>query len=229
MSGNKEKKSESIPKEAMRKQDTSSLTEAVEQVAKQQQSQISEIEKNKKILFHLQNELHELEKQIAAVSQETKETERQIFQQDDTMENSKLRCEHLESQIKSIYKENVALKFDIGIAQEDYEKNMIRYNEYYAKINAHKDSLQEIQSKWSFVTELNEKRGLVNQLKIKKDELVKDLQNPGGSQITQVQEDISKLKNEIITVKETIIEKTCFLLEEKKTHEKLRKDIESLA
>ncbi|KAM4859716.1 coiled-coil domain-containing protein 122 isoform 2-T2 [Thomomys bottae] len=187
MSGNKEKKSESIPKEAMRKQDTSSLTEAVEQVAKQQQSQISEIEKNKKILFHLQNELHELEKQIAAVSQETKETERQIFQQDDTMENSKLRCEHLESQIKSIYKENVALKFDIGIAQEDYEKNMIRYNEYYAKINAHKDSLQEIQSKWSFVTELNEKRGLVNQLKIKKDELVKDLQNPGGSQITQVQ------------------------------------------
>jgi hypothetical protein len=34
-------------------QDTS-LTEAVEQVAKQQQSQISEIEKNRKVLFHLQ-------------------------------------------------------------------------------------------------------------------------------------------------------------------------------
>lgn len=35
-------------------QSTSSLTDAVEQVAKQQQSQTSEIEKNKKILFHLQ-------------------------------------------------------------------------------------------------------------------------------------------------------------------------------
>ncbi|XP_012893281.1 PREDICTED: coiled-coil domain-containing protein 122 [Dipodomys ordii] len=226
MSDNKERKSEGIPKEAMSKQDTSSLTEAVEQVAKQQQSQISEIEKNKKVLFHLQNELHELEKQIAAVSQETKETERQIYQQDDTMENSKLKCECLETEIKSIHKENIKLKFDIETAKEDYEKHVIKYNEYYAKINGHKDSLGEIESKWSFVTDLNEKRALVKQLKIKKDELMQDLQNPGGSQITQVQEDISKLKNEIIAVKETIIEKTCFLLEEKKTHEKLRKDIE---
>lgn len=39
---------------AVAKQDTSSLTDAVEQVAKQQQSQTSEIEKNKKVLFHLQ-------------------------------------------------------------------------------------------------------------------------------------------------------------------------------
>lgn len=41
-----------------------------------------------------------------------------------------------------------------------------------------------------------------------------------------IQEDISKLKNNIITVKESIIEKACFLEEEKKTHEKLRKEIE---
>lgn len=39
---------------AMANQDTSSLTDAVEQVAKQQQSRTSEIEKNKKALFHLQ-------------------------------------------------------------------------------------------------------------------------------------------------------------------------------
>lgn len=39
---------------ALAKQDTSSLTDAVEQVAKQQQSQTSEIEKHKKILYHLQ-------------------------------------------------------------------------------------------------------------------------------------------------------------------------------
>lgn len=38
----------------MANQDTSSLTDAVEQVAKQQQSRTSEIEKNKKALFHLQ-------------------------------------------------------------------------------------------------------------------------------------------------------------------------------
>lgn len=52
MSSNREKKSQRIPEEA--KPDTSSLTDAVEQVAKQQQSQTSEIEKNKKVLLYLQ-------------------------------------------------------------------------------------------------------------------------------------------------------------------------------
>lgn len=41
-----------------------------------------------------------------------------------------------------------------------------------------------------------------------------------------IQEDITNLKDKIITVKESIIEKTCFLEEEKKTHENLRKEIE---
>lgn len=41
-----------------------------------------------------------------------------------------------------------------------------------------------------------------------------------------IQDDITKLKNKIVTVKESIIEKICFLEEEKKTHEKLRKEIE---
>ncbi|KAG3293007.1 hypothetical protein H1C71_014493 [Ictidomys tridecemlineatus] len=54
MSGSKERKSEEVPKEAVGKEDTSSLTEIVEEVAKQQQSQTSEIERNKKVLFHLQ-------------------------------------------------------------------------------------------------------------------------------------------------------------------------------
>uniref|UniRef100_A0A8C9PDA9 Coiled-coil domain containing 122 n=1 Tax=Spermophilus dauricus TaxID=99837 RepID=A0A8C9PDA9_SPEDA len=222
MSGNKERKSEEVPKD----EDTSSLTEVVKQVAKQQQSQTSEIERNKKVLFHVQNELHELEKQIAAISAETKETERQIYQKDAAIENSRLQCGSLESQIKSLYTENVKLKFDIEMAQEDFEERMIKYKTYYAKIKAHKDSLGEIESQWPFMIELCEKRDLVKKLKTMKEELIQDLQNPGGNQMTQVQEDISKLKNEIITVKESIIEKTCFLEEEKRRHEKLTKEIE---
>nr|XP_040137710.1 coiled-coil domain-containing protein 122-like [Ictidomys tridecemlineatus] len=222
MSGNKERKSEEVPKD----EDTSSLTEVVKQVTKQQQSQISEIEINKKVLFHLQNELHELEKLIAAISAETKETERQIYQKDAAIENSRLQCGSLESQIKSLYTENVKLKFDIKMAQEDFEECMIKYKTYYAKIKAHKDSLGEIKSQWSFVIELCEKQDLVKKLKTMKEELIQDLQNPGGNQMTQVQEDISKLKNEIITVKESINEKTCFLEEEKRRHEKLTKEIE---
>ncbi|XP_034521110.1 coiled-coil domain-containing protein 122 isoform X2 [Ailuropoda melanoleuca] len=226
MSGNKERKSQGIPEEAPVKQGTSSLTDAVEQVAKQQQSQTSEIEKNKKVLFHLQNELHELEKQIASVSAETKETERQIYQQDAAIENAKLQCGNLETQIKSLHTENVKLKFDIEAAQEDFEEHMIRYNEYYAKIKEHKDSLGEVESKWSFMIALHEKRDLVKKLKTTKEELMQNLQNPERNHIKQVQEDITMLKDKIITVEESITEKTCFLEEEEKTHEKLRKEIE---
>jgi peptidoglycan hydrolase CwlO-like protein len=43
---------------------------------------------------------------------------------------------------------------------------------------------------------------------------------------TNIQEDISEIKNKIMTVKESITEKTSFVEEEKKTHEKLRKEIE---
>ena len=48
-----------------------------------------------------------------------------------------------------------------------------------------------------------------------KEELTQDSQNPEGNQMKQVQEDITKLKAQITTVKESIIEKTCFLEEEK--------------
>ncbi|XP_022264034.1 coiled-coil domain-containing protein 122 isoform X2 [Canis lupus baileyi] len=226
MSGNKERKSQGVPEEALANQGTSSLTDAVEQVAKQQQSQTSEIEKNKKVLLHLQSELRELKNQIASVSAETKETERQIYQQDAAIENAKLQCGNLETQIKSLHTENVKLQFDIEAAQEHFEEYMIKYNEYYTKIKAHKDSLVEVESKWSLMTALHEKRELVKKLKTMKEELMQNLQNPEGNHIKQVQEDITKLKDTIITVKESIIEKTYFLEEEKKTHEKLRKEIE---
>ncbi|XP_012503715.1 PREDICTED: coiled-coil domain-containing protein 122 [Propithecus coquereli] len=189
MSDNIARKTQGLPKEG--NQDTSSLTDAVEQVAKQQQSQASEIEKNKKVLFHMQVTYFI-----------------QFFN------------------VFTSFKKNVKLKFDIEMAQEDFEEHMIKYNAYYVKIKAHKDSLGEVESKWSFMTELHEKQDLVKKLKTMKEELVQDLQNPGGNRITQVQEDITKLKDKIITVKESIIEKTCFLEEEKKTHEKLRKEIE---
>ncbi|ELK36482.1 Coiled-coil domain-containing protein 122 [Myotis davidii] len=157
---------------------------------------------------------------------ETKETERLINQQDVAIENSKLQCENLETQIKSLHTENVKLKFDIEVAQEDFKEHVIKYNEYYAKIKVHKDSSGEEESKWPFMIELREKQDLVKKLKVMKEELRQDLQNPEGNRMKQVQEDITKLKDKITTTKESIIEKTCFLEEENKTHEKLRKEIE---
>lgn len=64
---------------------------------------------------------------------------------------------------------------------------MIKYNEYYTKIKAHKDSLVEVESKWSLMTALHEKRELVKKLKTMKEELMQNLQNPEGNHIKQVQ------------------------------------------
>ncbi|KAM6178914.1 LOW QUALITY PROTEIN: coiled-coil domain-containing protein 122 [Rhynchocyon petersi] len=229
MSGKQERGSQGAAREgneALVKQNTGSLTDAVEQVVKQQQSQTSEIEKSKKVLLHLQNELHELEKQIASVCAETKETERQIYQQDASIENTKLQCKNLETQIKSIYTENVKLKFDTEAAQEDFEENTIRYSAYYEKMKAHKNNLGDLDSKWSFMAELREKQDLVKQLRTMKEELKQDLPNPDGNRIKQIQEDIMKLNDTITITKESIIEKKSSLEKEQRTHEKLRKEIE---
>ncbi|NP_780578.1 coiled-coil domain-containing protein 122 isoform 1 [Mus musculus] len=225
MSGDTERKNEVIPTKAAVK-DTSALTDAVEQVAKQQQSQTSEIEKHKKILFQLQIELHELEKQIATIAEEAKETDRQMHRQDAAMENSKLQCGRLEAQIESLYSESLKLKFDTETAQEKFEEQMIKYNAYYVKIKAYKDNLGEIKSQCPFMTELYEKRDLIKNLKTMKEDLMENLQDSQGNCTIQIQEDISEIKNKIMTVKESITEKTSFVEEEKKTHEKLRKEIE---
>lgn len=226
MSGDIERKNEVIPTKAVVKEDTSSLTDVVEQVAKQQLSQTSEIEKHKKVLFQLQMELHDLEKQIATTAEEAKETDRQMHQQDAAMENSKLQCGLLEAQIESLYSESLKLKFDTETAQEKFEEQMKKYNSYYVKIKAFKDNLGEIKSQCSFMTELCEKRDLIKNLKTMKEDLMENLQNSQGNCTLRIQEDISELKNKLMTVKESIIEKTSFLEEEKKTHEKLRKEIE---
>ncbi|KAK2112785.1 hypothetical protein P7K49_012532 [Saguinus oedipus] len=73
MSDSKERRSRGVPKEVADNQDTYSLADAVEQVAKQQQSQASEIEKNKKVLFNLQVEKREGKKKLKEEEEEEEE------------------------------------------------------------------------------------------------------------------------------------------------------------
>lgn len=69
MSSDKERTSQTVLTEDMGKQDTSSLTYVVEQVEKQQQSQTSEIEKSKKMLFNLQEDITKLKDKILTVKE----------------------------------------------------------------------------------------------------------------------------------------------------------------
>ncbi|XP_007061393.3 coiled-coil domain-containing protein 122 [Chelonia mydas] len=210
----------------MAKQNSPSLVEVVKQVAEQQHSQASEIEKSKIVLSQLQAELQELEKQMESALLETKATERQIYQQDDDIETTKYHCESLESQVRSLYAEKIRLKLDTEAAQEEFEMMLARNSAYHEKIMAHKERYWEAESKMPVMLELAKRRDMVKELKTKKEELMNDLQNPEGQVIKQVQEEITHLIKEVTMVKESIDEKKKLLEEEKKVHAKLRKEIE---
>ncbi|KAK4830158.1 hypothetical protein QYF61_008669 [Mycteria americana] len=210
----------------MAEQNSPSLTEVVKQVAEQQHSQASEIEKTKTVLLQLQAKFQELEKEMDFILLEMKMTEREIYLQDDAIEVSKHHCENLEAQVRALYSENVKLRRDAETVQEEFDMTFARNNEYREKIKAHKHLFWEMESKMPVMVELAKKKAVVKELKRKKEELMCDLQNPEGSVIKQVQEEITLLKREITTLKEFINKKTDLLEEEKRMHAKLRKEIE---
>ncbi|KFP74933.1 Coiled-coil domain-containing protein 122, partial [Apaloderma vittatum] len=210
----------------MAKENSPSLIEVVKQVAEQQQSQASEIEKNKTILFQLQAKFQELEKEMDSTMLEIKTTEREIYQQDEAVEVTKYHCENLEAQVGVLYSEILKLRHDAETAQEEFEMTFARNNEYREKIKAHKHLFWEMESKMPIMMDLARKKAVVKELNTKKEELLRDLQNPEGSLIKQVQEEITVLKRKITTLKELISNKTDLLEEEKKIHAKLRKEIE---
>ncbi|NXS09006.1 CC122 protein, partial [Neodrepanis coruscans] len=210
----------------MAKKDSPSLAEVVKQVAEQQHSQVSEIEKRKTVLLQLQAKFQELEKEMNSILLETKTAERGIHLQDDAIEGTKYHCENLEGQVRNLYSENLKLSCDAETVQEEFEMILARNNEYREKIKDHKHLFCEMESKMPVMINLAKKKAVVEELKTKKEELMHDLQNPGGSVIKQVQEEIALLKNKITTLKDFINKKTDLLEEEKKKHVKLRKEIE---
>lgn len=118
---------------------------------------------------------------------ETKTTEREIYLQDDAIEVTKYHCENLEAQVRALYSENLKLRRDAETVQEEFEMTFARNNEYREKIKAHKHLFWEMESKMPVMIQLAKKKTVVKALKTKKEELMRDLQNPQGSVIKQVQ------------------------------------------
>ncbi|KAM6140060.1 LOW QUALITY PROTEIN: coiled-coil domain-containing protein 122 [Pterocles gutturalis] len=206
----------------MAKHNSPSLIEVVKQVAEQQHSQASEIEKSKTVLFQLQAKFQELEKEMGSILLETKTTEREIYLQDDAHTSDKYHGENL-AQVRALYSENLKLRCDAETVQEEFEMTFARNNNNRDKIKAH-NLFWEVESKMPVRIE-RAKRKLLLKIKDKERELMRDLQNPEGSVIKQVQEEITLLKSEITTLK-VINKKTDLLEEEEKKHAKLRKEIE---
>uniref|UniRef100_A0A8D0EBL3 Coiled-coil domain containing 122 n=1 Tax=Salvator merianae TaxID=96440 RepID=A0A8D0EBL3_SALMN len=205
---------------------SSSLEEVVKQVAEQQHSQASEIEKNKTVLKTLQIQLQNLEKQMKCVAAERKVTEWQIHHQDEGIASTKDTCEALETEISVLYLENVKLAFDLEALQEELKIMQIRNDIYYEKISAHREQFIKAESKLPFTIELIQKRALVKDMIANKEELMNALQISEEEATNSVQNEIVNLKGKINLLEETIDEKKNVLQDERNTHARLQKEIE---
>lgn len=203
-----------------------SLTEVVEQVAQQQQSQASEIQRSRQALSQYQTELHELETELKSALLETKEIERKTIQEEDSTENIIHQCGILETQNHSIYAENIKLKLEAEIQREDLESTVSRNNSYRKRIADSINGFSLAENNLLFIRELNKKRAMVQLLKKQKEEMILDLHNPGSAAVKQVQDEILFVSEQIKAIMECINAKKKIYEEELERHAVLRKDIE---
>ncbi|XP_061485871.1 coiled-coil domain-containing protein 122 isoform X2 [Rhineura floridana] len=197
---------------------SSSIDEAVKQIAKQQQAQAAEIEKSKTVLVRLQTQLQDLETQVKGVVANRKATERQIYHEDEAITIIKDHCENLEIQITALYVENVKLAFDMEMLQEEYKIMLLRNGAYYSKIAAHRHHFVEAENKLPLMIELTKKKAAIKDMMTNKEELMSVLQNP--------EDEVVCLEAEIGVLKEAISVKENALRDEKNVHARLRKEFE---
>ncbi|XP_063808918.1 coiled-coil domain-containing protein 122 isoform X3 [Pseudophryne corroboree] len=166
---------------------TPSLSEVVKQVMQQQQTQASEIQRNKTVLSQYQTELHELEMELKSVLLEAKEVDKKICQAEGAIENTTHQCEILENQNYSIHAENIRLKLDLETQKEDFESIVSRNNEYRKRIAENSNRFSVAENKLPFMIELIKKRDTIKLLKRQKEEMILDIHNPGSAAVMQVQ------------------------------------------
>ncbi|XP_077200402.1 coiled-coil domain-containing protein 122 [Paroedura picta] len=205
---------------------SSSLAEAVRQVAQQQHAQASEAEESKAILGRLQTQLQDFETQINWFVTETKAVERQICHQEESITATNNHCEALQMHIAALYAENVKMKFDIETLQEEFKMLLLRNKAYNENIRAHKCQFEEEESKWPLMVEVANKRATIKDLIARKEELMSDLPNSEGNDVNSVQGEMASLESEINILREDVCQKQNTLQDEKNIQARLQKEIE---
>ncbi|XP_060091212.1 coiled-coil domain-containing protein 122 [Heteronotia binoei] len=205
---------------------SSSLAEVVKQVAQQQHSQATEAEKGKAVLGRLQTQLQDFETQISWFLTETKAVKRQTFHQEEAITATSNHCEALQTQVATLYAENLRLKFETETLEEEFKTMLLRNEAYSENIRAHKCRFGEAESKWPLMVDVANKRATVKDLIARKEELMSALQNLEGNATNSVQDEIARLESEINVLKEAVSQKQNILQDEKNVQTRLRKEIE---
>ncbi|XP_066477463.1 coiled-coil domain-containing protein 122 [Tiliqua scincoides] len=214
------------PDRGMTNPSSPSLVEVVKQVAEQQHTQDADIKKSKVVLSQLQAQLHDLEAQMNCTITEKKTTDRQIYQQDETIATTKVHCENLENEITALHVEKVKLMINTEALEEEFKMMLLRNSAYYEKMAAHRNHFEEAERKLPLMIELTKKRATIQEMITKKEELKFAVWNLQGNATNPVQEEIAYLESEIKELEETIDKMKNVLQEEKDLHARLQKEIE---
>ncbi|KAM8975090.1 coiled-coil domain-containing protein 122 [Pelodytes ibericus] len=203
-----------------------SLTDVVKQVAEQQEAQAIEIEKSRGVLRQLQTQLYGLESELKSVLLETKVADKQICQEEDTIEHTMHLCGILENQNYSSHVENIRLKLALETEKEDFEAIASRNNSYRERIADNIKRFSEVENKLTVMIELIKKRDAVRILTKQKEEMISDTYNPEGTAIKQVQVEVKNVLEKSKELKQLIAEKNKVYEREIEIHATLRKEIE---
>ncbi|XP_068123873.1 coiled-coil domain-containing protein 122 isoform X2 [Hyperolius riggenbachi] len=203
-----------------------SLAEAMKQLTQQQKDQATDIENRKLLISLKQTELCELETDLKSLLMETKEVEKKINQEEDTTEKIMLQCGILETEIHSIYSENIKLKQELETQKEDFQAILLRNNKFRERIEEAILRFSEAENKLPVMIELIKKRDMVRLLRSQKEEMILDLHNPGSTAVKQVQDEMSCISEEIKSISQCITARKKTYEQEKEKHVALRKEIE---
>uniref|UniRef100_A0A8C4RVA6 Coiled-coil domain-containing protein 122 n=1 Tax=Erpetoichthys calabaricus TaxID=27687 RepID=A0A8C4RVA6_ERPCA len=153
-------------------------------------------------------------------------TEKQIC----TVENDILQTQKflrsLEKETHAIFMENVKCQLTIEQEEEKFQILLEEFNTYRNKMESYKEDISKEEGSFSTRKELMEKKEMVKNLKAKKEALRIDLQNPDGSLVRSLQEELFNLKTKIDDANGAISDLNSQLIKEEEIQLQLKKEIE---
>ncbi|XP_076869787.1 coiled-coil domain-containing protein 122 [Brachyhypopomus gauderio] len=203
-----------------------SLSSALHAVSQQGECQAVELKEKQHILNSVQATLSEIAKRYETVASNVTLKEQQISSVTNETEQIQHHSKKLETQIHTLWTENLKLRHCIEEQSENSHFVLAGYNTYRNKMESYKMSVFALESQSPVYKELMEKREEVKRLKACRADLAADPQNPDGELVHQAQIEIENIKTKITCMKEIVRGKRKLLEKEKDTHAHLRKDIE---
>ncbi|KAM9396409.1 LOW QUALITY PROTEIN: coiled-coil domain-containing protein 122 [Salvelinus alpinus] len=193
-----------------------SLTQALEE---SQQGYAQIVALQEKQVLSLQAILSDIEKKGKEAEVELKSNVRQIL----ILEGETEHLQDLGLRSITVYNENTELRLLIEEEEDNSSCVLAGYNTYRNKMEGHRTAVLQAESQTRAHRELVEKRALV---RVHREELRADLENPEGNAVKQAQKEMDDMRGQISDQRKMVTERRELILKEFESHTLINKHIE---